>query len=99
MARERIAELLADYAASGLSMAAYARREGIKYPTFANWVKRGTGAATANIAPRFAEVRLSASMAGKADAALSVTLPNGLVLRGSEPLALAALARVLLGRA
>jgi len=41
--RERRAEILADYAASGLSMAAFARREGLRYPTFASWVKKGGG--------------------------------------------------------
>jgi transposase-like protein len=100
MGRERIAQLLAHYDNSGLSMAAFARREGLKYPTFASWVKKHasgrTGEAAGAIEPariRFAQVRLPA-MAGDAGG-LSVTLPGGLVLRGADPLALAALVRAL----
>lgn len=101
--RERIATLLAQYDASGLSMAAFARREGLKYPTFAGWVKKRAGqtAPTSPTAPRsaspmavrFAEVRLP-PLGGEA-AGLSVTLPDGLVLRGNDPVTLAALTRAL----
>jgi len=44
--------------------------------------------------PRFAEVRLATVRASGTE--LSVTLPDGLILRGADPVALAALARALL---
>lgn len=101
LGRERIAEVLRDYEASGLSMAAFARREGLKYPTFAGWVKKHAGrtlaaAEVTAVQPgrlRFAQVRLPALAAEPAG--LSVTLPDGLIVRGAEPLALAALVRAL----
>lgn len=100
--RERVAELLAQYDTSGLSMAAFARREGLKYPTFACWVKkRGAQSAPVGERPanamRFAEVRLP-GRATTEPVVLSVTLPDGVVLRGTEPVALAALARALMVR-
>lgn len=89
---EQIAALVAGYEASGLSMAAYARREKLCYPTFAAWVKKSRAAARP---PRmtFARVELPALPAA---AGLSATLPNGLVLSGGNPAALAALVRELL---
>jgi hypothetical protein len=88
---EQIAEVVAGYEASGLSMAAYARREKICYPTFAAWVKKSRAAPRP---PRmtFARVELPGLPAA---AGLSATLPNGLVLSGTEPAALAALVREL----
>jgi hypothetical protein len=95
--KERRAELLAEYAASGLSMAAFARREGLRYPRFASWAKkdgdRQVGRGSAGPV-RFAQVRLPAACL--AESGLSVTLPGGLILRGSDPVALAALARALM---
>jgi transposase-like protein len=38
VSRERREALLAEYAGSGLSAAAFARMTGVKYATFANWV-------------------------------------------------------------
>lgn len=95
--KERRAELLAEYAASGLSMAAFARREGLRYPTFASWAKKDGGREVGRVpagAVRFAEVRLPT--AGPAESGLSVTLPGGVVLSGADPVALAALARALM---
>ena len=101
--RERIAAVLAQYDASGMSMAAFARREGLKYPTFAGWVKKRAGQTSPStpqsarpMAMRFAEVRLP-SLGGES-VGLSVTMPDGLVLRGSDPVALAALTRALTTR-
>jgi transposase-like protein len=107
--RSRREELLAEYDRAGLSQAAFARRAGVRYPTFAHWVqqrRRTSGGESAPITPaaappRFVELRLpgSASMSPQPSAApvpeLSVTLPDGVVLRGVEPSALAALARAL----
>lgn len=99
--RQRKEELLAEYERSGLSQAAFARRAGVRYPTFAHWVQErrrsGDGATPApalSPASRFVELRLPATPTSAA-AELSVTLPDGVVLRGAEPKALAALVRAL----
>ena len=106
--RGRREELLAEYDRSGPSQAAFARRAGVRYPTFAHWVqeRRGVGAgeetapvaAAAPSSPRFVELRVPPAVRSAAAAPvseLSVTLPDGVVLRGAEPSALAALARAL----
>jgi transposase-like protein len=105
--RSRRQELLAEYDRSGLSQAAFARRAGVRYPTFAHWVqerRRTDGAAEAEapaVSPstRFMELRLpgtpSMPPSSRSAAELSVTLPDGVVLRGAEPSALAALVRAL----
>jgi transposase-like protein len=101
-AAKRREELLRDYDRSGLTQAEFARREGIKYPTFASWVQLRRNAADA--APRadgpvgrvrFAQVPMSA-LAGRAEGdALSVTMPGGLVVRGSDAALIAALVKAL----
>lgn len=105
--RRRREALLAEYDRSGLSQAAFARRAGVRYPTFAHWVqerRRADGAAGAEAAalpggtPRFVELRLPGTPPvppSPIAAELSVTLPDGLVLRGAEPTALATLVRAL----
>ena len=103
--RSRREELLAEFERSGLSQAAFARRAGVRYPTFAHWVQErrrtdgGTAeapATSANATPRFVELRLpSAPPPSSVAAELSVALPDGVVLRGAEPSALAALVREL----
>ena len=101
--RARREELLAEYERSGLSQAAFARRAGVRYPTFAHWVQErrsaGYGAAVAPDAapsPRFVELRLPTTPPPSTTATeLSVTLPDGVVLRGAEPSSLAALVRAL----
>jgi hypothetical protein len=68
--------LIAAYAQSGLTQRAFAQGEGVKYCTFAAWLgrhRRETGRA------RFAEVDL-----GRAAAALEITLPDGLIVRGTD---------------
>ena len=89
---EQIAALVAEYETSGLSMAAFARRENLCYPTFAAWVKKSRSASRP---PKmtFARVELPGP---RAAGGLSATLPNGLVLSGGDPAALAALVRELL---
>jgi hypothetical protein len=93
----RRAQLVGAYRASGLTMAAFARREKIKYPTFANWVLKAAKHAVNRSAIDFAEVRLplmsptSDSMAGR----LEVRLPDGTVMRGVQVEELAALVRAL----
>lgn len=98
--QERREEMLAEYERSGLSQAAFARREGVKYPTFAHWVQErrrdagGKPAARADAAPRFVElgVRRSVEPPG---GMLSVSWPDGLTARGSDPQMLAGLVKLL----
>ena len=102
--KARRQELLAAYEQSGLTQAAFARREGVKYQTFATWVSEGKRNATAvgpsqSVVPvRFAEVNLpppaQRELSANSDA-LSVTLPDGVVVRGSEAAAVAALVKAL----
>ncbi|HEX2860934.1 MAG TPA: hypothetical protein VHN79_04810 [Lacunisphaera sp.] len=101
---ERREELLAEYRGSGLSQAEFARRACVNYQTFAHWVQRarresaGAGPRVAPAAPRFAELRLpGTALAPRTTGGgeLSVTLPDGVVVRGAEPTAVAALVRAL----
>jgi transposase-like protein len=95
---ERIEALVSEYRASGLTQAAFARREGLKYPTFAGWVnarRAQAGRSTGGSAVRFAQLQLPPDSTAPAE--LSVSLPDGLVVRGSEVRALAALVRALRG--
>lgn len=100
--RKRREHLLAEYEKSGLSQAAFARREGVRYPTFAHWVReRRRGAWTTpgqrpGEVPRFVEVGVPATPSSPE---LSVTLPGGLIARGADAPALAALVRALLVQA
>jgi hypothetical protein len=83
---------------SGLTRAAFARREGVSYPTFAGWVqamRRQT-----QIAPsvRFAQLRLSSStppVSETSAAPLEVRLPDGTSVRGGDVAAVAALVQAL----
>ena len=92
----RRAEVLGGYAASGLTQKAYARREGINYHRFVAWWMQHRRARTPTPslpAPmRFAEVRLLPVGIG---APLEVTLPSGIVVRGAEAAAIAALIKAL----
>ena len=93
------ARLIAEFHASGLTMAAFARRAGIKYPTLAGWMsrmeRRAPGPVRKPIA--FAQVQLPAPVAASAgsDEGLEVRLPDGTVLRGRRATELAALIRAL----
>jgi hypothetical protein len=95
---ERRAELLHAYDLSGMSRAAFARREGLQYATFANWVQRRAVAPTPrttakpkppNSPVRFTELRLAAR------SNLEVVLPGGLLVRGTDAAAVASLVRAL----
>jgi len=97
MPRERMEALLREYETSGLTQAEFARRAGVKYPTFAGWVharraqpgRREGGARMVH----FARVQLPA--VSLAPAELSVILPDGVVVRGTDAIAVAALVRAL----
>lgn len=89
---ERRVELVAAYQQSGLTMAAFARGEGMRYSTFAGWVlKAGRRQAPA---VRFAQVQLP-QLPPITPAGLEVRLPDGTLLRGGSTVELAALVRAL----
>ena len=88
-------ELVGAWQRSGLTQAEFARREGVRYPTFASWVQqhRATKGAPQPAGPkvRFAEVQLPASRAR----GLEARLPDGTTLRGERVEELVALIRAL----
>ena len=95
---ERREQLMAEYRASGLTMAAFARREGIKYATFAGWMAKAQSTAPAKPPIRFAEMRLP-FRPGTTDApndfSLEVRLPDGTTVRGRVAAEVAGLVRAL----
>ena len=86
--------LMAAYRASGMSMARFARREAIKYSTFAGWMAKAGPAAAAKPAVKFAEVSLPALQAAGLRS-LEVRLPDGTVVSGSGVGELVALVQAL----
>ena len=109
LTRERRAEVVKEYEGSGLTQAEFARRAGLNATTFAHWVQRSrrdlkaktlaSAVAPVAVTPRFVEVQAAAAvapvMAAVSATRLSVSLPDGVVVRGADPAALAALARAL----
>lgn len=88
-------ELLTAWRQSGLTQAEFARREGVRYPTFATWVQQARQAAEGRQpAPpmRFVEVQAAAKTAASA---LEVHLPDGTVVRGGSSREVAAVVRAL----
>jgi hypothetical protein len=77
--------LIDAYRASGMTMAAFARRERINYTTFAGWMNRA-GAMAPSSAIRFAEVKMPmmAASTAKGGAELEVRLADGTVVRGAR---------------
>ncbi len=90
--KARRAEVVADYAKSGLTQAAYAKANGINLNTLVYWLmlSRRSQAAPAKPPVRFAELRL-----GGPTATLEVALPNGIVIRGGEVAQIAAMIKAL----
>ena len=78
--REEAQAALAAYERSGLTQREFAKREGIKFFTFTGWLKRYRQAGEK---PAFAEVRL-ARPPSVARSKLTVKLPSGLVVRGTD---------------
>ena len=82
--------LLDEYLSSGLTQKAFARREGVNLHTLVARLgrrRKRAGSHRQNQPVRFQEVALSASAA----AGLEAHLPDGLVLKGDSPRALAEL--------
>lgn len=77
-AEEREA-LLKEYRESGLTQAAFARREGVKYVTFVNWVQAARRQECRR-KPGFAELTLPRTGA----CSLEVQLMDGTLIRGNS---------------
>ncbi len=92
---ERRAEAVSAWRASGQTMAAFARREGMAYSTFAGWVLKAVRKGAAVKRPRFAEVHLGSVLASAPAGWLEVRLPDGTMVRGASVPELAALVRAL----
>ena len=97
MPRERKEALVREYEASGLTRAEFARRAGLKYPTFAGWVhdRRAQPGRRAGRASLVHFARMQWPAASVAPLELSVILPDGVIVRGPEAIAVAALVRAL----
>lgn len=93
----RRAELVGAWRNSGQTQAEFARREGIKYSSFAAWVQAARRERPRPAKPtrvvRFAEVRLPSTPLPVPG--LEVRLPDGTLLRGGSAVELATLVRAL----
>lgn len=95
---ERRAQIVHAFRASGMTMAAFARRERIKYATFAGWVAKSQRPALTKSPIQFAELPMPfAAPAATARDQLEVRLPDGTVLRGGRVADVVALVRALRG--
>lgn len=76
--------VLKGFESSGLNGAAYCRREGINYPTFAKWRKRILGSArlphTVSTKPLFSRVERISSPASSYPESLQIRFPNGVLV-------------------
>jgi transposase-like protein len=98
MPAERREQLIAEYRTSGLTMAAFARREGIKYSTFAGCMAKTQPSATAKPTIRFTEMRLPVeprTTSAQNDYPVEVRLPDGTTVRGRVAAEVVALVRAL----
>jgi transposase-like protein len=78
---------VAAYERSGLTQREFAKQEGIKFFTFTGWLRRYRPAGGK---PAFAEVRVAQpAPQATAKSKLTVKLPSGLVIRGTDGAAMA----------
>lgn len=91
--KERRQELVIAWRANGLTQAGFAKREGVRYSTFAHWVQQAMRKAPAARSPRvkFTAVALPPTLAP----VLEVRLPDGTLLRGGNVAELAKLVQAL----
>lgn len=95
VAAQRREELLAEYDASGLTQAAFARRAGINFHTLVAWLGRRRQSVVGGKQPvRFHELSVAALSAART-LPLEVTLPGGVIVRGGDASTLAELVRAL----
>jgi transposase-like protein len=93
---ERRTQMVQAFRASGVTMAAFARHEGINYATFAGWVAKAQRAGLAKSPIKFAELRMPLAAPGAPSGdQLEVRLPDGTVLRGGRVADVVALVRAL----
>ncbi len=95
VARGQRLAALAAFRKSGISMAAFARREGLNYSTFAGWVIKEGKPAPAIAPIAFAQVQAAPLAKSCATGTLEVRLPDGTVLSGTNAAGLAALIKAL----
>lgn len=90
--------ILDRYDQSGLTQAAYCRREGLKFGTLVSWLgrrRKNGGALISSLPePKFHELSLN-SPAESLGSSLEVSLPDGTVLRGAQVSELAQLVQLL----
>lgn len=91
---ERRLQIVQAFRASGMTMAAFARRERINYATFAGWVAKAQRTTVAKRPIEFDELRMPFAAAASTDQ-LEVRLPDGTVLRGGRVADVVALVRAL----
>lgn len=95
MPRARRLELIQAFRVSGLTMAKFARKEGINYTTFAGWMQRAGRAAPASPI-RFAQVQVAAAAATPpGTGSIEVRLADGTVVRGERVAEVVAVVRAL----
>jgi hypothetical protein len=90
---QRRREMVEAYRASGLTMAAFARRERINYATFAGWVAKAADRKVVRAPIKFAEVALP--QVPREPATLEVRFADGTVVRGDRVDEVAALVQLL----
>jgi transposase-like protein len=93
---ERRAQMVQAFRASGMTMAAFARRERLNYATFAGWVTKAQRSPVAKRPIEFAELRMPfVAPPPVSGDQLEVRLPDGTLLRGGRVADVVALVRAL----
>jgi hypothetical protein len=91
--REEAQAAITAFERSGLTQSEFAEREGIKYYTFTGWLKRYR---QRRAKPAFAQVRVAKpTPRPTSKSKLTVKLPGGMVVRGTDAAQMAELIRLL----